>query len=152
MTRCCGRILLLCIGYIGTAVSLLGQTGSGELTGRIFDGYGNQIPGVHVTAANESNHLSQQTVTTASGDFLFLQLQPGIYQITLSAPKFKQLDRKGIHVETGQRVRVDLANTPAFAQANGSYGAAAFWESYLNSNGSARSVACASTSLLTYTS
>jgi len=108
MTRCYGRILLLCLGCIGTAASLLGQTGSGELAGRVFDGLSNPISGAQVTAANESNHLSQQTVTTSSGDFLFLQLQPGIYQISVSSPRFKQMDREGIHVEIGQRIRVDL--------------------------------------------
>jgi hypothetical protein len=98
----------MCLGCIGTVASLLGQTGSGELTGRVFDASSNPISEAQVTAVNESNHLSQQTVTTSSGDFLFLQLQPGYYQITVSSPKFKQMDREGIHVETGQRIRVDL--------------------------------------------
>jgi len=109
MTRCYSRIILIFLGLSGAAASLLGQMGSGELTGRIFDGSSAPVSGAQVTASNESNHLSQQTVTTSSGDFLFLQLQPGVYQITASAPRFKRLDREGIHVETGQRIRVDLA-------------------------------------------
>ena len=98
MVKCGSRILLACFCFLGAAVSLFGQAGSGELTGRVLDPSGNSISGVQVTAENESTRIAQQTVTTSSGDFLFVQLQSGIYRITASANGFKRTEREGIRV------------------------------------------------------
>jgi hypothetical protein len=98
----------MCFGFIGAAVTLWGQAGGGELTGRVSDQSGKPVLGALVIAENQSNHLKQQTVTTSSGDFLFHNLQSATYQVVVSADKFKRLDREGILVETGERVRADL--------------------------------------------
>jgi hypothetical protein len=108
MVKCGSRILLACFCFLGAAVSLFGQAGSGELTGRVLDPSGNSISGVQVTAENESTRIAQQTVTTSSGDFLFVQLQSGIYRITVSANGFKRTEREGIRVEVGQRITADM--------------------------------------------
>lgn len=108
MVKYCSRTLLMCLCFIGAAVSLLGQAGSGELTGRVSDRSGNSVPGVQVAATNEYTYMEQQTVTTSSGDFLFVQLQPGIYRITASSSGFKRMEQKGVRVEVGQRITADL--------------------------------------------
>jgi len=108
MVKYYSRTLFTCLGVMGLAVSLWGQAGSGELTGRVFDRSGKPVSGVEVTATNENTFVGQQTATTSSGDFLFVQLQPGIYGLTTSAGGFKRMEQKGIRVEVGQRITADL--------------------------------------------
>ena len=75
MKKSWSRNSLMCVGLVGVAASLWGQAGSGELTGHVTDPSGNPVLGALVTAESESNQLKQQTVTTSSGDFLFLNQQ-----------------------------------------------------------------------------
>jgi len=108
MKKSWSRGFIFLFWFIGAAVTLWGQAGGGELTGRVSDQSGKPVLGALVIAENQSNHLKQQTVTTSSGDFLFHNLQSATYQVVVSADKFKRLDREGILVETGERVRADL--------------------------------------------
>jgi len=90
------------------AISLYGQTGSGELTGRVLDPEGAAIAGARVTATDNSTHLSEETLATSSGDYAFLNLKPGYYSIAVSADGFKSLRHSPILLETGQRLLLDL--------------------------------------------
>ena len=100
-------ILLACIGLTGIAGSLFGQAGSSELTGRVLDPAGAAVARARVTATSADTGLSERAFTTSSGDYSFLNLRPGAYQVDVSAAGFKTLQRKNIVLETGQHVPLD---------------------------------------------
>ena len=102
---CLGSLLV----FVAATRCLSGQAGSGELTGRVLDPAGDGVGQARVTATSTATGVSLATVTTNSGDYSFLYLNPGSYAVDVLADRFKAVRRENVMVETGQRVRVDLA-------------------------------------------
>jgi Carboxypeptidase regulatory-like domain len=81
---------------------------AGELRGRILDGSGAAVAKAQVDLTQPSTSLKQTTISTSSGDFVFINLAPGSYQIDATAAGFQHLTRTGITVVTGQTVTANL--------------------------------------------
>jgi len=79
-----------------------------ELSGHVLDASGAAIPGAHIDLAAIATGVHQQTAASASGDYLFTNLNPGSYSLDVTATGFKHLQRTGITVILGQTVRADL--------------------------------------------
>ena len=65
-------------------VALSAQGAFGRLNGTVFDNTGGAIPGVTVVLNDEQTRQTQTTVTTGTGAFVFPQVQPGRYTVTLT--------------------------------------------------------------------
>jgi hypothetical protein len=75
------------------------QTQTGNIVGQVMDEKGTPLPGVSVTIFSEALIAGKQsTVTTESGNFRFIALPPGKYDITFSLQGFKPVERKGISI------------------------------------------------------
>lgn len=79
-----------------------------DLRGRVFDPSGAAIANAHVELIESSTNVHQSTVTSSSGDYLFIHLNPGPYRIDVTAQGFESLARTGITVMVGQTVSADL--------------------------------------------
>jgi hypothetical protein len=79
-----------------------------DLRGRVFDPSGAAIANAHVELTETSTNVHQATVTSSSGDYLFIHLNPGSYRLDVTAPGFRTLNRSGITVMIGQTVNADL--------------------------------------------
>lgn len=101
----------LCFALLLAPVLPVSAQIAGELTGRVLDPSGSSISGATVQLVNLSTGISQSTSTTSSGDYVFINLNPGSYRVVVSAPGFNSLSRSGITVITGQTVAVDLTVT-----------------------------------------
>mgnify|MGYP001453253473 CR=1 FL=1 len=77
------------------ACGALAQTISGSIAGTVLDAQGKAIPAASVTAVNQRGETFT-AVSDAEGRFVFAQLQPGQYNITVTSPNFKTLEHKGI--------------------------------------------------------
>ncbi len=82
------------------------QSISGSLAGSVVDSSGSVVPGASVRITNEETGLERTVDTGESGDFVFPGLVPGLYTIRVEAKGFRQLERKGSVVLTGQRLVV----------------------------------------------
>ncbi len=91
---------LLCWG----AISVFGQSISGNLTGSIYDPSGATVPGAQVLAKNEATGVGTSTVSTSSGQYSIPNLPVGSYTITVNAPGFVQAQLKGVAVALNQTV------------------------------------------------
>jgi hypothetical protein len=80
-----------------------------DLSGRVLDASGAAIPGAHIDLTAAATGIHQQTVSSATGDYLFTNLNPGPYSLDVSDAGFQHLHRTGITVILGQTVDVDLA-------------------------------------------
>jgi len=80
-----------------------------DLRGRVLDPSGTAVPNalVDLTHAGTNTHLS--TVSSASGAYSFTNLNPGLYQVDVTAPGFAHLTGTGIHAIVGQTVNADLS-------------------------------------------
>ena len=98
-----------CLFLFGS-LSLLAQV-SGSLKGRVLDTSGAAVAGAHVELKQSSTNITQSTTSTSEGYYSFSQLNPGVYQLEVTASGFQRLTRKGITVITGTTGTVDLALT-----------------------------------------
>ena len=78
---------------VGTLWTLLvcsahAQVLYGSLTGNVTDASGAAVPGVKVEVLNTATGVSRQGVTDERGTYLFSDLQPGTYKVTIAAPAF----------------------------------------------------------------
>ena len=55
----------------------------GSLTGNVTDASGAAVPGAKVEALNVGTGVSKQAVTDDRGTYLFSDLQPGTYKVTI---------------------------------------------------------------------
>ena len=65
------------------------QASFGRLAGTVFDNSGGVLPGVTVTLTSELTGQTQTAITTERGGFLFPQVQPGLYTVTMTLGGFK---------------------------------------------------------------
>jgi len=87
-------------GYSTTLLTLLlalvgipwlsAQTNTTSLSGTVTDATGAVVPGVHVSISNAASGNAQNTQTRSKGEFSFEQLQPGKYEVKLTASGFSE--------------------------------------------------------------
>jgi hypothetical protein len=93
----------------------LGQT-STAITGHVTDQTGARVPKATVTLHNELTNQDTNTVATSTGDFTFTALQPGLYDVSATAPIFDTARETGIHLELEATVTVNLTLKPGTAK------------------------------------
>ena len=81
----------------------------GSIVGNVMDPQGAVLPGVSVTITNAGTGLKLETITDETGSFVFRNLQPGTYNMSLSLRGFKQLQQSDVSVTAGNPKRVDAA-------------------------------------------
>ena len=77
---------------------ILAQGSSGSISGRIVDQTGSGVPGAEVRLQNEVIQDSRTFTSGANGDFLFVDIQPGTYSVTVKASGFKELSKTGLQL------------------------------------------------------
>jgi hypothetical protein len=98
------KILLL---TLATAAASLAQTTLGTLTGRVTDPTDAAIVSAKVRATHTGTRLEFATTTTESGNFVLQQLPVGDYELTIEAPGFRKVIRKGLTINVAQTLNVD---------------------------------------------
>ena len=85
------------------------QTSTSVIFGTATDSSGAAIPNVDVTATASATGVSTKVVTNESGNYIFPNLQPGVYTVSCQTPGFRKAEVGNVLVEVNQRGRVDLA-------------------------------------------
>jgi len=86
---------------------LFAQTSNAELSGVIADQTGAPIPGAKIVLMNVSTSERRNTAADASGTYLFTQVPPAPYQLTVEMQGFRRFVQNGIILQVGQRATVD---------------------------------------------
>jgi hypothetical protein len=105
-------IFLAAVGVVLCLIpSLLhAQVVNATLLGTVTDASGAVVVNARVTALEQNTGISRTTQTNGSGNYVFPDMPPGTYTITVELPGFKQDTRKDValSVNTSQRVDVQL--------------------------------------------
>jgi hypothetical protein len=97
-------VLLVFVLPAWVSAQVVGAT----ISGTVVDSSGAKMPGVDIVIANVGTGISTNTITKAEGMFGAPNLQPGNYEITASAKGFSTLVRKGITLNVGQELVLNL--------------------------------------------
>ena len=106
----CALVLSLFCGS-----TALGQIAA-DLRGRVLDAPGDAVPNATVELTDSATNIQLTTTTSRSGDYAFTNLNPGSYQLDVTAAGFAHLTRTGITAIVGQTVTADLTLKVGAAQ------------------------------------
>jgi hypothetical protein len=86
-----------------TAVQSQSASATGRLEGIVTDSSGAAVPGADITVRNQNTGISTTLQSAAEGDFTFLYLDPGTYEVSIQKAGFNKLVLKDITVTVGTR-------------------------------------------------
>jgi hypothetical protein len=94
-------------------VTLLGapaaaQQTTGTIAGRIVDDQGAAVPGVTVTGRNTETGFTRTDVSDAEGSYRLTALPVGTYDITAELQGFSRIENRGIVLNVGQTLDVNM--------------------------------------------
>ena len=104
---------LLVLGLLVLAISSVGlpaaaQDTAAEMAGAVLDSSGGAIPHVHLTITNEGTSLTKQTDSDGTGAYVFRELPPGIYTLSVSASGFTSFVQNGIQLTVEQHATLPV--------------------------------------------
>jgi Carboxypeptidase regulatory-like domain len=109
-TILCSSILLVFVAVFLAFVAsdVYGQSTGGRIRGTVTDATGGAIAAAKLTITNQANGLQRETETGANGEYIFLEVPVGTYELDINLTGFKKYVRKGIIVDLNQIVGVDI--------------------------------------------
>ena len=84
------------------------QSTGGRIRGTVIDSSGGAVVGATVTLINEATHATREAQTGANGEYVFLEVPVGTYEIDVASQGFKKYSRKGIPLNLNEVVTVDI--------------------------------------------
>ncbi|MBV8073513.1 MAG: carboxypeptidase regulatory-like domain-containing protein, partial [Acidobacteriaceae bacterium] len=79
----------------------------GSITGSVRDASGAIIPNATVSVTSTEQGFTRNVTTNASGDYLVSGLQPGHYNIVVTAPGFQRFEVKDLILRVAEKSRAD---------------------------------------------
>jgi hypothetical protein len=105
--------LVLCfllVVYVGSALPTWAQsTSTGTVSGSITDPSGAVVAGATVTLTDSSTNAARTATTNATGRYIYVDVNPGIYNIAVSKPGFETTKTQHQEVKVGASLTVDLS-------------------------------------------
>jgi hypothetical protein len=102
-----GRGLALVLLAALAAPTAHAQVLYGSLAGNVTDSTGAVVVGATVRALNVGTNVTRASTTDARGAYLFSDLIPGDYEVTIESAGFNSHTRKGVRVDSNSVRRVD---------------------------------------------
>lgn len=99
---CFGAVLFLF--FAAASYSALGQSTSGSITGTVKDASGAVVPGANIALISRADNSSQQAITNEEGVFIYPQVRPGNYTITVEKEGFQKIEKTNVILSTGDRL------------------------------------------------
>jgi hypothetical protein len=94
---------LCCAGAI-----IYAQFDTATVLGTVHDSSGSVVPGVAITLRNINTGITSATQTDDKGDYQFLTVRPGTYQVSAAHTGFSTATAENFTVTVNARQRVDL--------------------------------------------
>lgn len=104
------RFLLLPLFFVLACVGAFAQANS-DITGIVTDQTGAVIPGASLTLTSQTTGFTKTSVSSDTGLYDIAGLNPGKYDLKVSAKGFQTYEQKGIVVNVSMTFRVDVKLT-----------------------------------------
>jgi hypothetical protein len=93
---------------IALCPSLFSQSFTSSITGVVNDPTGAVVPGAKVVLRNLANNDTHDFTSQGNGSYQFNNLQPGTYQITVTAPGFKTAVQQNLILQAQTQSTVNI--------------------------------------------
>jgi len=100
---------VLCLIVSGFARPALGQTTQASIRGNVHDKTGASIVGATLTLVNVETHVAATTVSNSTGDYLFVNLNPGTYTLEAAYTGFSPQKLTPFQLQVNQTSTLDFA-------------------------------------------
>ena len=102
------RVLPVVLFLISATASIYAQSDSAVLFGLVTDPSGSAIKGAKVRLTNKGNGQMREYMVDDRGLYYFTLIPPGMYELQLEAPGFKQYVDDAVRVQVAQVGRLDV--------------------------------------------
>jgi hypothetical protein len=99
---------LVCL-FLAAATALGQEAQQGSITGYVSDSSSAMVARARVTVTNRATGAARSEETNAAGLYNFVGLNPGDYDVSVSAAGFKTDERPKVQLDTGASLRIDFA-------------------------------------------
>jgi hypothetical protein len=101
--RCAFFLLICSVVILGVTVTY-GQVGTTSIRGTVTDTSGGAVVGASVTITDSTKNLVRTSKTNGTGNYDFVSISPGSYEIVVEASGFRRFEHRGLEL---------LVNAPA---------------------------------------
>ncbi len=111
-SMCCRGIFLGALFVLTTVLSAPfagAQSTGGRIRGTVMDPSGGAVAAASVQLVNEATHATREVQSGSNGEYIFIEVPIGSYEIDLTMQGFKKYVRKGIVLDLNQVLTVDIA-------------------------------------------
>jgi hypothetical protein len=108
----CKRVLvglLACV--LSSGISAFAQSTFGSIIGTVKDQSGSVVPGATVTLVNQGTSATRTSMSSASGNYEFINLDAGTYQVSVAASGFKDVVFDHLVLQARDTQRIDASLT-----------------------------------------
>ena len=102
------NIIFLSLVFLLPLPFMWAQSPAAQVSGQVSDASGGVIPGVLLEAHDQENGRIHSVSTDEEGQYEFLRLPPGNYEISASYRGFQSLEQKNLSLSAGQAISLDL--------------------------------------------
>ena len=107
MKKIISSMIVLCSIWLAATPAVAQQT-TGSISGRILDDQGAAVPGATVTGKNLATGFVRTDVSDGEGIFRLTALPVGTYDLTTELQGFSKVESKGVVVNVGQTLDLNL--------------------------------------------
>jgi hypothetical protein len=94
--------------WLASAAFVAAQSTGGRIRGTVSDPSGAAVGSARVTLINEATNVARDLGTGANGEYLFIEVPVGNYEIDVNQQGFKKYVRKGITLDLNEVISVDI--------------------------------------------
>jgi len=98
-------IVFSTVFFFMSAALSQGQNSRGTILGHVQDASGAVVQGAKVTAKNVNTGVLNHFKTGSAGDYVFVDLIPGTYEVTVEDQGFRNERASGLILEVDQTLR-----------------------------------------------
>src|SRR5271156_5831121 len=99
---------ILALSFLRVAPFASAQSTGGRIRGTVSDPSGASVAAATVTLINEATHSSHEVQSGENGEYIFIEVPVGSYEIDVTQTGFKKFVRKGITLDLNEVGSVDI--------------------------------------------
>ena len=102
-----GLSVLLVVAWLTFSFASYGQSTFGTVLGTVTDPSGSAVPGAKVDLVNTGTNVTRSATTSDNGNYQFVNVEIGSYQLKIAATGFQAMEVTGIEIAARDTKRYD---------------------------------------------